>query len=76
MIGRSAGSVRSSGPVGECRTRIRENSGALRVIGSLKGNPPSSNSISATERESVLLVILLANRLHIRVYYPLQVIIP
>src|SRR5512143_4336528 len=48
VIGRSAGYVWSRGPLGERRTRICENSGAQRVIGSLNANRPSSNSISAT----------------------------
>src|SRR5215216_1145966 len=45
---RSAGSVLLSGPVEERRTRICENSGAQRVIGSLNANRPSSNNISAS----------------------------
>ena len=47
MIGRRAGSVRSSASVGERRTRMLENSGAQRAMGSSRAKRPSSNSINA-----------------------------
>ena len=47
VIGRSAGSVWWSGPDGERRTRIAENSGAQREIGSDSAMRPSSTRVSA-----------------------------